>query len=339
MSVPLAAQYLKHPTPGIPRLPDGKPNLTAPAPRASDGKPDLSGLWRLNPKGNPANLAADLKPSEIQPWAEALYKQRMEDLGKDHMGVLCVPMGPGYITGGVLAKFIQSQGQITILYEDLTYRQVFMDGRELPKDPNPAWMGYSAGHWEGDTLVIESTGFNDRTWLDFGHPHSEELRVTERLRRTDFGHMDMHVTLSDPKIYARPMSLEVEVELAADTELLEYVCAENEKDRLHLVGKLSDEEKNAVKLGPEILLKYAGEYEFRPPEELGLPAMPIKISLVDDALVMEFRGAKYPPLVPLSETSFSGAGGRVEFLKNGLGAVTDLMFRVVEGDFKAPRKQ
>ena len=204
LTVPLAAQWLNHPTPGIPRTAGGKPNLAAPAPRTPDGKPDLSGLWnKISPKYS-RNIAADLKPGEVQPWAEALVQQRKEDLGKDYMNVLCVPLGPGYTTdadstGAEMMKIIQTPGLILILNPDLTYRQIFMDGRALETAPNPSWMGYSVGHWDGDTLVVESFGFNDRTWLDHdGHPHTEALRTTERYRRRDFGNLDLEVTLSDP---------------------------------------------------------------------------------------------------------------------------------------------
>jgi hypothetical protein len=147
MSASLAAQWLNHPTPGIPRTADGKPNLAAPAPRTSDGKPDLSGLWnKVSPKYS-RNIAADLKPEDIQPWARALVEQRKEDLGRQYMNVLCVPIGPGYATsadstGAEMIKIVQTPALILILNPDLTYRQIFLDGRELESAPNPSWMGY-----------------------------------------------------------------------------------------------------------------------------------------------------------------------------------------------------
>jgi hypothetical protein len=191
LSAQMAAQWLDHQTPGIPRTADGKPYMTAPTPRTSEGNPDLSGLWTRTSR----TVVADLKP--VQPWVNALVQQRGEDLGKDNMTVLCLPLGPMYITtrgadrnaGGML-KVVQTRGLIIILNGDLTYRQIFMDGRALETDPNPSWMGYSVGHWEGDTLVVESNGFNDRTWLDSGHPHTDGMRVTERYRRPDFGHLE-----------------------------------------------------------------------------------------------------------------------------------------------------
>ena len=133
-----------------------------------------------------------------------------------------------------MSKIIQTPSLIVILNPDLTYRQIFTDGRALETDANPSWMGYSVGHWEGDTLVVESAGFNDRTWLDRGYPHTEALRAVERYRRADFGHLTLEVELHDPALYTAPWKATVEAQLAADTELLEYVCNENEKDRAHL---------------------------------------------------------------------------------------------------------
>ena len=184
LSAPLGAQWVNLPTPGIPRTAKGKANLTAPAPRTADGKPDLTGLWqRISPKYY-ENIAADLKPGDVPPWAEALVLSRKENLHKEHMSLQCLPWGPSYSTSGRMAKIIQTPGVILLLDDTLTYRQIFMDGRKLEADPNPSWMGYSVGHWEGGTLVVESNGYNDRTWLDRdGHPHSEALRMTERYRR------------------------------------------------------------------------------------------------------------------------------------------------------------
>src|SRR5579864_5532037 len=228
LSAPLHAQWLNHPTPGIPRTADGKPNLTASAPRTPDGKPDLSGLWqRISPKYS-RNIAADLKPGEVQPWAEALFQHRQDDFGKDHMGYQCLPWGPNYSNSERRVKIVQTPGLIVMLDEDLTYRQIYLDGRALETNPNPSWMGYSVGHWDGDTLVVESFGFNDRTWLDRdGHPHSEALRLTERYRRRDFGHLAIEVTVNDSAVYAHPWTVALGAELAADTELLEAVCNES----------------------------------------------------------------------------------------------------------------
>jgi len=149
-----------------------------------------------------------------------------------------------------------------ILYGSGAYRQIFTDGRELPQDPNPTWWGYSVGHWEGDTLVVQSAGFNDRSWLDYsGHPHTEELRVTERFQRRDFGHMQLQMTLDDPKTFTKPITIALGVNFGPDIEMLEFVCNENDKDSVHMVGRVSDEVKGDVKLGSQVLSGYAGTYQ------------------------------------------------------------------------------
>jgi hypothetical protein len=341
LSAPLAAQWLTQPTPGIPRTSDGKPNLAAPAPRTPDGKPDLSGLWnRLSPKYH-RNIAADLKLEEIQSWARTLVEQRREDLGRGYMNVQCLPLGPGYvtaadITGAEMMKIVQTPGLILILNPDLTYRQVFLDGRTLEPAPNPSWMGYSVGHWENDTLVVESFGFNDRTWLDHdGHPHTEALRTTERYRRRDFGHLEIEVTLSDPAAYARPWTVAVRAELLADTEMIEFVCNENERSLAHWVGKASDELKNEVPVAPEILAKYVGTYEEQPPFWRTLPRV-VEITLSNGRLFGEIDGRGKVPLVAASDTLFSGLNGLgVEFIQ---GRSAGLLVKHVSGDFRFARK-
>jgi hypothetical protein len=240
LSGPLSSQWLNYPTPGIPRLPDGKPNLSAPAPKTPDGKPDLSGIW-LTGGGYTRNIAKDLKPGEVsfQPWAAALYQHRVDTNGKEDPQAYCVLSGvPRENVVPYPFKILNTNGPIVILYEALhSYRQIFMDGRPLPKDPNPSWMGYSVGHWDGDTLVVESAGFVDNNWLDnSGHPGTEALRLTERFRRRDFGHIDAQITIDDPKAYTKPWTVNLQFTLT-DTELIEYVCDENEKDVRHLVGK------------------------------------------------------------------------------------------------------
>jgi hypothetical protein len=243
-SVPAAAQWLNMPTKGIPRTKDGKPDLSAPAPRKPDGKPDLSGIWRneqQNYRGG--NLAADFKPGElpIQPWAEALFKEHMTEAGQSETpAARCLPFGiPIADTSFYPLKIIQEDELVVILNESFgLFRQIFLDGRTLAKDPNPTWMGYSVGRWDGDTLVVDSAGFNGKTWLDRrGHPTTDALHVIERFRRRDFGHLDLQLTIDDPKAFTKPWSVELPQQLAVDTELLEYVCNENEKDLKHTVGK------------------------------------------------------------------------------------------------------
>src|SRR5215470_7062739 len=225
----LEAQWINYPTPGIPRTADGKPNLTAAAPHTADGKPDLTGLWQMLSAdiavGNVAlRKPGDLRPADIQPWAQTLVQQRAENFGIENPRYQCLPDGPNYSTGQGFKIILQTPAMIVILQEDLTYRQIYMDGRALETDPNPIWMGYSVGHWEGDALVVESNGYNDRTWLLGGYPHTEALRMTERIRRTDLGHLEMAVTFDDPEAYNKAWTFRLSARFAADTEMMEAVC-------------------------------------------------------------------------------------------------------------------
>ena len=265
-SVCVQAQWLNHPDPATPRGKDGKPNLQARAPRAANGRPDLSGVWvaeaapleeRLkifpdSDNGTPslgeppasrhfANVLADFKPDEItmKPWAEELFKQRFATNGKDVPSAKCLPLGvPLMDTALFPHKIVQTPRLIVVLYEDLTeFRQIYTDGRKLPVDPQPALLGYSVGRWENDWLVVDVAGFKDGGWLDvFGHPFSDAMRLTERFRRRDFGHMDVEVTVDDPKTYSKPFTFKFTQRLLPDTDLLESFCNENEKDAARLLG-------------------------------------------------------------------------------------------------------
>ena len=229
-----AGQWLKVPTPGIPRTADGRPDLNAPTPRGANGRPVLAGLWR--PSGRLIfNIMGGLKAGDTipyQPWAEALFKTREANNAKDDPTSNC-------IVGGVPRsdfvpypfKILQQPDQVTILYEAVhSFRQIFTDGRSLPKDPNPQWFGYSVGRWDGDVFVVESAGFNDNVWLDnAGRPAGESLRVTERFIRRDFGHMDIEIVIDDPKTYTRPWTVTEKLTLMPDTEILEYMCTENNR--------------------------------------------------------------------------------------------------------------
>src|SRR5215470_12462370 len=239
-STVLSAQWLDWRTPGIPRTADGKPNLTAPAPKTPDGKPDFSGMWQ--PEVNPYrfDVIQDLRDETIfRPAAEAIFQQRVDDFRHDDPVTNCLPTGPSEMLSAMY-RIIQSPTVVALLYESGTgrYRQIYMDGRKLSQDPNPSWLGYSVGHWDDDTLVVESTGFKDRSWLDrAGHPHSENLRGTERFRRVDFGHMQFQITFDDPETLTKPLTLSLAVNYLADTDMLENVCNEaGNPDRARLVG-------------------------------------------------------------------------------------------------------
>jgi hypothetical protein len=235
---PVSAQWLSYPTQGIPRTPDGKPNLAAPAPKTPDGKPDLSGIWMR--RGNYLqNLAKDGVEVPFQPWAEALYKQRLGNLSKGAPGERCLPRGvPAEMTTPNPFKVVQIPGLVLLVFEQFSYyRQILTDGRGHPEDRPPTWFGYSVGKWEDDTLVADTVGFNDQTWLDYdGHPHSDALHTIERFRRLDFGHMEFKITIDDPKAYTKPWTVTIPLDLQPDTELIESIC-ENEKDVAHMVGK------------------------------------------------------------------------------------------------------
>ena len=235
------AQWVNLPLPGTPRLPNGKPDLAATVPRTPAGKPDLSGIWTTETGKYLENLAGEGVEVPIQPWAAALYKERLDTLGRDKPQVRCLPHGvpDDMLVPGYPFKIVQTPGVTIVLGEEFNqYRQIFTDGRSLPVDPNPAWFGYSVGKWEGETFVVETTGFNDQSWLDNGgHPHTDALHLTERFRRGNFGSLELEVTVDDRKAYTKPWkSATVHFKLLPDTELIENLC-ENEKDAAHLVGK------------------------------------------------------------------------------------------------------
>jgi hypothetical protein len=334
LPVPLGAQWLNLPTPGIPRTADGKPNLTAPAPRTPDGKPDLSGMWQPEVNAHRFNVIQDLKDEGIfRPAAEAVFQKRVADFHRTDPVTNCLPGGPSEMLNAMY-RIIQSPAVVAVLYESGTgrSRQIYMDGRKLPRDPNPTWLGYSVGHWEGDTLVVDSAGFNDRTWLDrAGHPHSENLRVTERFRRADFGHMQFQITYDDPETLTKPLSFSLAVNYAADTDMLENVCNESDPNKAHMVGSANA----GVQLSPAILASYAGRYEFREGSRVvaGFMGMSQNVTVINGRLSLNAL-----PLIPQSETRFESTGAAAEFLLDANGKVTRLVLSQTEGDAIYDRK-
>jgi len=249
--VPLSAQWQNYPSPGLSRKPDGKPNLSAPTPRTPDRKPDLSGVWEISEEQNAyarytthfMDFAVDLKPpvAPMQPWAKAVTEKHRAVEHKDDPLAECMPPGVPRINTIGPFKIVQTAPLVIIMYEttaNSAFRQIFTDGRPLPKDPQPTWLGYSVGKWEGDVLQVDSIGFNDRGWIDTGaaHPQTEALHVIERFRRPDVGHLEIAVTIDDPKAYTRPWSGNLKMHLLPDTELIETTC-ENSKGLEHMVGK------------------------------------------------------------------------------------------------------
>ena len=258
-TIPVSAQWLGYPAPGPPRLANGKVDLSAKTPRTRDGKPDLSGVWQAQlesiegkriafvvPGDDPRtfskyflNVLADFKPDDLpmRPATAEMMKRSAEQR-LPGLANRCLPVGLPMmdIFSYSPFKMIQSPGVLVVLYEmDNSHRQIYMDGRKLPVDPQPTWGGYSVGRWDGDTLVVDAAGFNDRTRLDSaGHPHSERMHLQERFHRRDFGHMDLTVTIDDPEMYTKPLSYTVTEVLLPDSDVLETVCNENEKDLAHI---------------------------------------------------------------------------------------------------------
>jgi hypothetical protein len=329
----VAGQWLKLPTPGIPRLADGKPNLTAPAPRTADGKPDLSGLWqngggdRLN-----NNIAVDLQPGDVAPWANAIYQKRRLEFGKDSMETRCLPFGPMYTTTRYrMNRIIQTPTLVAMLFDDGMHREIWLDGRTLEPDPNPTWMGYSVGRWDGDTLVVESNGYTDRSWLDFdGHPHTEALRITERYTRRDFGHIHNQVTMVDPKAYVKPITFSMPMELQADTEMLESVCENNAKS-LERISATKAAQVAAVPLST--LSRYVGVYDV-----VGDRKYVVTVTQTGSTLWFDYDGKGTEELLALSPTRFSWSGAIVEFATAAGGAM-EMVIRYAEGDERGPRRK
>jgi len=259
----LTAQWLKYPTAGVPRSRDGKANLAAPAPRTREGHPDFSGLW-LTADGLPCNqqslgsefllCGAELPISRYginmgmgmpqglpyQPWAAEQVKYETEQNSKDDPHARCLPDTFVRLYGlPHIQKFVQTPGLLVMLDElNAGYRQVFTDGRPLPIDPQPSWQGYSSGKWSGDTLVVDSIGFRDGLWLDIvGSPLTSAAKVRERIRRPDFGHLEVEVTVDDPKAYTKPWTVTLKQVIAVDTELVDEICLENEKSVQRMTGK------------------------------------------------------------------------------------------------------
>jgi len=201
---------------------------SGPAPRMPDGKPDLSGVWL-------PSFPSDGGNPEMLPWAAAIVKQRQANESRDIPSSRCLPLGVVMSTFLFPYEFVETPKLLVMMYEGEMPRQIFLDGREHPKDLNPSWLGHSIGHWERDTLVIDTVGFNGKAWIDFqGHPESEKLHIIERYRRPDLGHLQLEITIDDPGAYAKPWAIKKASDLSRDDTLMEYVCNENERDLNHL---------------------------------------------------------------------------------------------------------
>ena len=260
-TTPLSAQWLKYPTPGVPRKADGTVNMSAPAPKLADGKPDFSGIWMTGEPnrrrtegqpapdnaGDPSNITASRQMSNLgvdlpgglpyQPWLVPIVKKRTENLAIDDPHIRCFP--DNFIRAyGMphMLKFVHSPGLLMMLNEmNAGYRQVFTDGRPLPINPFPQLQGYSSAKWSGDTLVVDTIGVSDDTWIDWnGSVLTEAAKVREQIRRPDFGHLEIQVTVDDPKAYTKPWTVTLKQRIVVDTELVDEICVENEQSLKHL---------------------------------------------------------------------------------------------------------
>ena len=328
---PAEAQWLDWPTPGIPRTHDGKPDLAAPAPRGPEGKPDLTGIWNGPvpvPRPDPANAQA---------WVHDVLRQHQQDYYRMRPFFQCLPSGPEATRSAAWRRILQTPTIVAILNDDLTYRVIHTDGRQLEASPAPSWMGYSVGRWDGDTFVVESAGFNDKTWLaESGLPHTEALRVTERYTRPDFGHLHVEVTYTDPAAYARSWGFTAQMTLAADTEMLESVC---ERSSERWAGSVSDAARTAVTVSSDVLARYVGVYS----GFWALTPRTVEVSLSGDQLIAKIPGGRIPgdesrPLVPQSETLFEGLGLGYQFIVDDKGTATDLVEIHITGPYRFRRQ-
>jgi len=335
----VSAQWLDRSWPGIPRTADGSPDLDAPTPRTAEGKPDLTGIWNGPPP------VADLDPAILQPWVTELANQRQSDFYKDRPLFRCLPNGPETESSGGWKRFVQTPDMLVILDDDLTYRIIHMDGRELEAEPFPSWTGYSVGYWDGDTLVVESNGFNEETWVGrYGVSHTENLKVTERFTRTDFGHLQVGVTFTDPEAFTIPWGYGSMMTLTADTEMLESVCERTSDD---WTGTVSGTEANRVDVPMETLQKYEGRYRGFYMGKYRI----YEISVIDGELTAAVEGEydaiglgaagleKGVPriLIPLSQTLFDGLGLGYRFVISDEGEVESVQITHVSGDYTYSR--
>jgi hypothetical protein len=325
-AIPADAQWLDRKTPGIPRKADGKPDLTAPAPRGPDGKIDLTGVWN----GPVPELLLDR--ANAKPWAGGVISQRESEYWKTRPSYQCLPSGPEADRSAGWKRILQTPAMIAILNDDQSYRVIHMDGRQLEKNPAPSWQGYSVGHWDGDTLVVDSNGYNDKTWLSrYGQPHTEALRVTERFQRKDVGHLHVEVTFTDPDAYVKPWSFTTDMALAADTDMIEAVC-EQTSDRWD--GTVSDATGAGIVVPREVLAKYVGVYNGL----YGGRQRTIEVLFSGDHLVAKITGGagidggEMRTLIPRSQTVFEGVGIGYKFLVNDKGEATDVVEIHISGD-------
>jgi hypothetical protein len=338
----LAAQWQPHVPASVPKTSDGKPNLKAPAPRMPDGRPDLSGMWENGPGGMggatapaepnapPAatffNIGAGFKEGlPLRPWAADLLKKRRDDNDKDNPDAHCLPMGLlQFHEHPQPRKIVQTSNVIVIIYEaNYGLRQIFLDGRPSPSnDPQPWWYGYSVGRWDGDTLVVETTGLRDGGWLDiWGSPLTDQAKITERFRRPNYGTLIVDVTIDDPKAYTKPFTVRFTQDLLPDAELIEFICNENEQSSGHLLGQGAGPKK--FDLPAQTFDRYVGRYRL---------ATGGFVTITRDGSKFLGEMAPLPPfeIFPSSEREFflTAFDARITFEVDGRGRATGLVLNM-----------
>ena len=337
-TVPAAAQWLDRPWPGIPRTADGKPNLAAAAPRGPDGRPDLTGVW------NAGQILGRPEPSDLQPWVLDLARKHQQEYHRSRPYYQCRPSGPEAERYGGWKRILQTPTTLAILNDDLTYRVIHMDARQLEAEPAPSWTGYSVGRWEGDTLVVESNGYNEKVWTSrYGVSHSDALRVIERYRRTNFGRLQVEVSYVDPGAYVKPWGFTATMRLTADTDMLEAVC-ERSSDHWS-----NPDAGAAVTVPRDVLARYVGVYKgiyggSERTYEVSLSGNDLVATIVGPAIEGGLGAAGLEkgtprPLVAISQTVFEGLGLGYQFEVGGNGPATALTVIHISGPYRYARQK
>lgn len=298
------AQWLGLPATGAPRTDDGAVDMQAPTPKTAWGTTDLSGIWAAT------SVTGDLPESDkFMPWVVDTMNQHADNFFADQPRYNCLPSGPAYLTASAfstgLRRIVQSPEYIAMLHEDMVHRPIYMDGRQLEENPFPTWMGYSIGYWDEATLVVESNGYNDKTWLDRrGATHTEQLRITERYRRTSFGQIQLDVTYEDPGAFTAPLKVSIQLRHQGDDELLELVCNETDQLGSKWEGSTTAAAAEQVAVPLELLQQYVGTYQG---QWLG-NIITLEFYLEQGELQLTRNGTEIE-LYPRSQTAFDASNG------------------------------
>lgn len=346
LASPLSAQWFDWKSPLVPRTEDGKPDLAAPVPKTADDRVDLSGLWV------PINASGSLyDTSQLRGWAQDAMTEAKNNFYRSDPRLHCLPNGPGSwaaegIAGG-MRRIVQHTQMIAVLNEDMTHRQIYMDGRELEAESAlPSWMGYSVGRWQGDTLIVQSNGFNGKTWLSQkGHHHTDQLHITERYTRLNYGRMQLEVTYEDPDTFVNgSVEATIDLVLLPDATMFEVVCNESKTGQRHYTGEMDQSQQKAVVVPEERLKAYVGLYR----GFWGNRLVTAEVTLQDGVLMLK-RTPRYSlsggnnefditQLVAQSENAFdSGLGLGWVFNSNEEGQIVSLSEVHVSGAWPLER--